>query len=180
MKIILSFTIFIFMLIGCAKKSNIETDFYSDIATHHLNTGLNVVIPIYFSTHPENVLTTLDIVYDNIFRQYRQKRYNSFEEFFRDIMRKKIKIKFSDYNLISYEKIEKTKIYEEYKLNGKSYIIKKYLIPDGETKNEKLRYISIKNITSAELNDLKRVLFNEKFIILESDIVEETVFIHYK
>ena len=181
MGIVNSWMILFVLFLTCTENSSTgKNDFYTEITSQYLNMGLNVVIPVQSGKDKEQILTTLDIVYDNIFRHYDGQRYASFTKFFIDIMKEKIKINIADYKLTFFQKVKRTKIYEEYKSIGISTVLNKYLINDGETKNGKTRYTSVKELTLDEMIDLKRVLFLEHFIILENDVVNKTIFIPYK
>ncbi len=172
-KIILAGSLIMNLFLNCNSEIMQNEDFLLKISSGYFIYNYYVVIPVKLLNKSELIITEIWSVYDDIFRVYRPERYLSFSKFFIDLLNNKISVHLENYS-IRYTKVVNTEISEEYSKNGITYILAEYFIEYGPNK---FKYKS--EYSSNQKSDLIRIMFENKFLIVEDDINACTLFAKY-
>ncbi len=173
---ILRHVFFLIVLLSCTDLHN--DDYILFVTKKHFQHNLALIIPVFEKGNKINILTDVWSVNDRIYKKYSNFENETFSNFTHNLINGKIKIAIEKYNL-NYSKVIDTNIYDEYSRKGINFIIKKYFRKGTLSKIGGRKYYLLDDTPGDKRNDLIRIMFDNEFLIIPSDITSDYIFIKY-
>ena len=157
----------LFLMISCRILANSDSLFVKGIENGDRR---NTYVVLWVQSNKiASRLTTVTYVESMLYKKYYKSQYKTLYDFLYDIVINKKPVPVRFVKNVVFDPLRFTRISREAK-NGETYVLDKYLIRNNIT------YLLKKELKEIEKNDLIRVMFNYKYMVMIACVNGELIF----